>query len=679
MKSVLVIDDSWKSNKDDFLRSPDLKGIKVVGFSDSGEAIKYLRTIDAKDYPDTCIVDVISIPSVPQSNFGIAMLMAYSQPVGVNTAISLERFFSDNNHRNVKYVFKSADRNKADTAKDEFLRLRQDYFVGTMSQNARALFVFDKEEYTPPSIPEFAKDFLYQASRLHPMDVFDKLRGEPIQNLHAIWDDLGDVQGAENATYIEFEEGFGSPKSGKVVRTLNDIKSLPHNQKGIFIGDTIPDGFLAYARNLSAIVITDTNDFAGHLRLLLKPLEISILCGADLAAGLEITSDEVTVHPVAKKLYLKKLGIVDMSKTIGRADDYIDEMNEVAKERVRRSSLNLPHFRVNISGLNDHKGIFFAGLTRTEHFLSPYVAPSAFESLRDFLIGEDAVKLRKIFRIAGGKYNDLPYIAQKKIDYDNQYRLVVRLPMCVSSYESEDVLRLLDIPVDEFFDEEERKKFEELYGKNTRGVQLAKQVPDLYINQLRMLMGFGRFHSEGMPLILVPAVQSAEDIDFVRECVTKSLPPKLCQGLRLAAMIDSKIACENIEEIARNVSHISIGSNDLTADILKISRQNPDEAYKFMSLPKELIPVLKEIVRRARESNPYITISLCGGAAADVDSLMALKTEGVWLDYFSVPPTYKDTRLLPLVYKDMMLADFCGPLEEPDGNFWLESRGMKLN
>jgi hypothetical protein len=48
----------------------------------------------------------------------------------------------------------------------------------------------------------------------------------------------------------------------------------------------------------------------------------------------------------------------------------------------------------------------------------------------------------------------------------------------------------------------------------------------------------------------------------------------------------------------------------------------------------------------------------------------------IYFDYFSVPSTFKDTRLLPLVYNDLLLEDFCGPLTEEDENFYLAPRGM---
>jgi hypothetical protein len=55
------------------------------------------------------------------------------------------------------------------------------------------------------------------------------------------------------------------------------------------------------------------------------------------------------------------------------------------------------------------------------------------------------------------------------------------------NFTEDDVLRLYDIPPEEFLHPKDLRRFEDLYGKNTRGVQLAKQAPDLYREQFAAL------------------------------------------------------------------------------------------------------------------------------------------------------------------------------------------------
>lgn len=665
--NLLVIDDMWDSNEILFEKSPDFRGAKLTGFTNVSEAIDYLRTVDIKDYPNTCIVDAIF------SLFGQGIAFADTNS-GLDAALALERFFKSKNYTDVRYIFKSADRNKALAVLEEFSRLRPDCQAGTFTSHGPD-FLIDKDGYEPPSIPEMAKKFMAQASELDPMQVFDALRGEPIRHLHAVWDDLADVSLNGDEEFFKFSYGSGAPKSGKVVRSLEDIRSLPGREKAIFVCDNFPEGILYHARNLSAIVIVGKYELPGHLRLLLKPMGISLLAGAHSDIP-EDFSGQVTVHPIERKLYRGSLNIIDMSQTMSRFNTYIEEMEAVARDRMRRSSVNQSHFRVNISGHDDNRTTLFSGLTRTEQFCSPYVNSQAFAKMRDFLIGKGA-DLRRIFNLAGERYADLPFISLKKDRYEQEFILIAPLPLIAGSFDPEDVIRLLDIPVEEFFSEEDQGKYRQLYG-DARGVQLARHVPDMYVKQLRMLAGIGRFHSYGLPLILIPAVQCADDIAFVKECAAKALPEKFTSGFRaikFGAMIDSKLAYENIEQISQSVSHISIGSNDLTADLLKISRQDPRYVHNFSSLPKEMISILADILQKARDANPDVTISLCGEACADLETLKALKSANIYFDYFSVPSTFKDTRLLPLAYNDFLLHNFCGPLEAEDENFYLEPRG----
>lgn len=79
------------------------------------------------------------------------------------------------------------------------------------------------------------------------------------------------------------------------------------------------------------------------------------------------------------------------------------------------------------------------------------------------------------------------------------------------------------------------------------------------------------------------------------------------------------------------------------------------------------------MVSAAREANPEIEISLCGEAAADIHSLLALKKAGVWIDHFSVPTSFRDSHILPLLYGHLALDEFCGPLKEGQ-EFYLEPR-----
>ncbi|HAJ90548.1 MAG TPA: hypothetical protein DCM27_05995 [Rhodospirillaceae bacterium] len=503
------------------------------------------------------------------------------------------------------------------------------------------------------------------------MYVFENLRGEPLRHLYNVWDEIADVKAKGHETSIEFDYADGPPKTGIIVRSINDLKSIPYGKKAILIAERFPEDMLQYAHNIAAIIIEKNDEMASHIRFIMKPLGISIMAGAIHPIPVDL-SGEITVHPLAKKLYLEPVNIIDMGQGMSRMNTYIKEMSAVARHLCERTSMHLPHFRTNISGQEHRDDTLFVGLTRTEQFLSPYVDATAFSKLREFLIGRGA-DLREIFAKAGDKYRHIPFVQNKRKSYESEFRLVAPLPTRVSQFEPEDVLRLLDIPAEEFFWAEDLKKFKNLYG-NARGVKLARLVPDLYIMQLRNLERFGKFHQDGPPFILIPAVDCADDVHFVQHCAEKALPAHIFRMMYFGAMIDSKLACKNVGDIATSVSHISIGSNDLTADVLGISRQNPENAHQFTSLPKDLIPVLSELVKNAREANPRITISLCGEAAADIHSILALEEAGIFIDYFSVPSTYKDARLLPLIYADMKSEKFCGPLKEDEMTFRLPPR-----
>ena len=468
--------------------------------------------------------------------------------------------------------------------------------------------------------------------------------------LHAVWDDLDEIHGKEDTPAIAFSFGGGRPKTGRVISSMDGFEELSRGDLAVFVCDQIPNGILEHFDRLAAIIVTGENKIPGHIRIILKPYDISLLVGAQgNISGLK-EWQHVTVSPQEQKLYLGHLPIVKADNALPKIVDAISDMTQIVVDRAQRSSLRLPKFVVNVSSYADIRnvGLRNIGLTRTEHFFSPFANPDIWEVLRNFLIGQGQ-GLRDIFS-----------------------RVAPQFLRPFESYGRGDVIRLMDIPAEEFMGAEDLEKFKERYGEDTRGVQLAKQIPDLYKMQLEELIMAQAIFQGGMPAILIPAVKDASDIDFVMDCA------RAATGWRegctaLGAMVETLEACQNIREIAPKVSFLSIGSNDLTAAIHECSRNDPASVRLFASLTQQVVEVIKDMVSAAREANPEIEISLCGEAAADIHSLLALKKAGVWIDHFSVPTSFKDSHILPLLYGHLALDEFCGPLKEGQ-EFYLEPR-----
>ncbi|MGB4057874.1 MAG: aldolase/citrate lyase family protein [Alphaproteobacteria bacterium] len=668
MNRALVIDNEWDTQKSLYQKIKGLNDNEIVGFSNPGDAISWLNSLDPDQLPTLYVFD--SVGSIVTTSNLITADYDFGKYAAKNIAALLQERGLEQGRT---FIFKSADKNLALRTADWFQTMHPDFPSGTLTPGKDYAFGIDDEQYIPVVVPGMVKEFLNNARRTHPIFMYEKFRDQ-IAPIHASWETLDTVEGKELSDFSEFSFGAGKAKNGLALFSLDDLETLPTDKKAVLFCDQIPGRIFQSASRLSAIVMTGQSDILGHLRILLAPYDISLLVGSNDKENIIETLtpfQPVTLIPHEKKLYFADLNIISIDNAMPRLVPTAQEMNLCADNEIRRISEKIPQFEINVSSAADLKQLNHRpriGITRTEHFFSPFMEPEQWDHVSDFLIGKGA-ELRRTFARAGDKHADL---LKKKQQYNDLYKSPLPFPSIIGDYDYDDTVRLPDIPPEEFFtNKDDLDRFENLYGKNIRGVQLAKKIPDMYVNFLRGFMGYDQFQVEGPPQILIPAVQTGEDIEFVKDCIRKALPDNMVRMVSLGSMIETLQACDNIEDIASKVSSLKIGSNDLTAELHKASRSNKNDIGLFTSLTPEIIETIKSVVDRARQVNPHIHICLCGEAATNPQSLMALRDAGIWFDSFSVPPTFKDSNLLPLLYKDMILENFCGPKNKADENFYI--------
>ncbi len=120
---------------------------------------------------------------------------------------------------------------------------------------------------------------------------------------------------------------------------------------------------------------------------------------------------------------------------------------------------------------------------------------------------------------------------------------------------------------------------------------------------------------------LLPLVRSASDVERARRLG----PP----GLVVGAMIETLDAVEASADIAVAADFVSIGSNDLTADVLGVARSSWEQGL----LP-QVRAALAKIVHNARSAGKEVTV--CGELAAHPEGARMLVALGVTA--LSVPP-----------------------------------------
>ncbi|MBL1101023.1 putative PEP-binding protein [Streptomyces coffeae] len=191
-----------------------------------------------------------------------------------------------------------------------------------------------------------------------------------------------------------------------------------------------------------------------------------------------------------------------------------------------------------------------------------------------------------------------------------------------------------------------------------RGVRMGVLLPMLTAVQIKALaqatLALRRAGRNPRPELLVPMVSASAELDFVRGmlddvCAHLGTSPAEA-GISLGAMIETPRAALLTRSIARRADSLSLGTNDLTALVWGLSRDDAEQhllpAYQDMGLlaasPFALLDVeavgtlARQVADEARAVRPDITLGVCGEQAADAAAVRFFAEAG--FDHISCSP-----------------------------------------
>ena len=191
-----------------------------------------------------------------------------------------------------------------------------------------------------------------------------------------------------------------------------------------------------------------------------------------------------------------------------------------------------------------------------------------------------------------------------------------------------------------------------------RGVRLGVVLPEIYDMQAQAIfeatLESARRGAPVVPEVMIPLVSARREVEMVKARIdgvaalvrTKA---KADFDYKLGVMVETPRAALRAGEIAQHAGFLSFGTNDLTQMTYGLSR---DDAGRFMrayvnagvfhedpfhTLDLEGVGELMLIAaRRGRESNPGLTLGLCGEHGGDPSSVRFCKLAG--FNYVSCSP-----------------------------------------
>ncbi|MEX0350009.1 MAG: putative PEP-binding protein [Paracoccaceae bacterium] len=298
------------------------------------------------------------------------------------------------------------------------------------------------------------------------------------------------------------------------------------------------------------------------------------------------------------------------------------------------------------------------GLCRTEHM---FFEPGRLTVMREMIFAQTpkgrAAVMERLLPI------------QRK-DFVQLFRIMGGKPVCIRLFDpplheflptnrtgQRELAEALDLPVS---DVERRVAAMSEYNPmlGLRGVRLGVTVPEIYDMQARAIFEATLEASkEGEPVVpevMIPLVSACREVELVKariDAVAASVASEQGRDFdyRLGVMVETPRACLRADEIAPHCAFLSFGTNDLTQMTYGLSR---DDAGRFMSayvnqgvftedpfhvLDTDGVGELLQLgVQRGRESQPEITLSVCGEHGGNPESIAFCRAAG--FDYVSCSP-----------------------------------------
>lgn len=190
------------------------------------------------------------------------------------------------------------------------------------------------------------------------------------------------------------------------------------------------------------------------------------------------------------------------------------------------------------------------------------------------------------------------------------------------------VLRTLDIGGDKplpYFPIEEQNPF-----LGWRGVRVSLALPEIFLTQVRAMLR-AAIDLDNLQIML-PMISSVSEVDELTLLIKRAYKELLDEGYavsmpQIGVMIEVPSAVYLIEELARRVDFVSIGTNDLTQYLLAVDRNNARVAELYDDLHPAVLRALDQIIRGARAYNR--PVGICGEMAGNPTATVLLMGLGV--------------------------------------------------
>ena len=170
-----------------------------------------------------------------------------------------------------------------------------------------------------------------------------------------------------------------------------------------------------------------------------------------------------------------------------------------------------------------------------------------------------------------------------------------------------------------------------------RGIRVMLDRPELFLDQLRAILRAGVRKNVSVMFPMVSSIKEVRKAKQLLEDAKGDLRTKAIaydENIKVGVMIEVPAAAVITEDLAREVSFLSIGTNDLIQYLLAVDRGNDIVSPLYQEFHPAVVRFLRRIIERGKSGKVWV--GMCGEMAGD--PLATILLLGLGLDEFSVVP-----------------------------------------
>lgn len=253
---------------------------------------------------------------------------------------------------------------------------------------------------------------------------------------------------------------------------------------------------------------------------------------------------------------------------------------------------------------------------------------------------------------------EVPFLMRERFPSEEEQRAIYREQL-VPFAPRPVTMRTLDVGGDKslpYFPIEEDNPF-----LGWRGIRVTLDHPEIFLVQVRAMLKAS--HGLGNLRIMLPMISNVPELEEALELIYRAHEELLEEGLELelppiGVMVEVPAAVYQARELAKRVSFLSVGSNDLTQYLLAVDRNNARVADLYHAYHPAVLQALCLVVEAGHAEGK--SVSICGELAGDPAAailLMAMGYDMLSMNATNLPKVKSVIRAISMQQAQQLLAE----------------------